>query len=96
MSDDDICLLTAEQAVSLLPEGEYVHNFANPAGGLMLGCDYERADAIKALSEAKRIEIGGEGCKRIKHPLAVWDKNDRLTFFAADMAKVEAFEKALT
>lgn len=90
MSDEKV-VLTPEQAEALLPEGEYVHNFANPAGGLMVGCDYDRTDAIKALREAKLIEIAGPGAMRMKHPIAVWANDTRPTFFAADMAKVEAY-----
>lgn len=91
---DEKVFLTPEQAESLLADGEYVHNFVS--GGMMLiGCDYGRAAAIKAFRNAKQIEIGGESCKRMSHPIAVFDANDHLSFFAADMAKVEAFEAAV-
>lgn len=91
---DEKIFLTPEQAESLLADGKYVHNFVS--GGMMLiGCDFERASAIKAFKSAKQIEIGGESCKRMGHPIAVFDANDHLSFFAADMAKVEAFEASL-
>ena len=91
MSDARI-ILTPDEAISLLLEGDYIHNYANPRGGLFLGVDYDREDAIEAFRKAKQIEIGGPGCKSMGHPLAVWESDDRVTFFAADMAKVEAFE----
>lgn len=92
--DDDKVIITADEAASLLQDGKYVHNYANPAGGMLLGVDYDRDDAIEAFRKAKQIEIGGPGCKAIKHPLAVWGDDNHVTFFAADMAKVEAFEAA--
>lgn len=94
MAKDDKVIITAEQAESLLNEGEYVHNFIS-TGTMFLGCDFERADAIDAFKKAKQIEIGGDGCKRMKHPIAVFDHNGKLSFFEADMAKVAAMEAAL-
>lgn len=94
MSDDNKVILSPEQAEALFPEGEYVHNFVNPGAGLMIGCDYDRADAIKALQEADSIELAGPGAMGMKHPIAVWDKAGKLSFFAADMAKVEALSAA--
>lgn len=94
-SDDKVVILTPKQAEALLPDGNYIHNFANPSVGMMIGCDYERSDAVRALREAKQIELGGEQSKALKHPIVCWHTEKRLTFFAADMAKVEAFETAL-
>lgn len=93
MEPDDKLLITADEAESLLDDGEYVHNFID-SGMVILGCDFERDSAIKAFKAAKSIEIGGEGCKRMKHPLVVFDQDGRHSFFAADMDKVEAFEAA--
>ena len=95
MAKDNKVILTPEQAEALLPEGEYIHNFANPGAGMLIGCDYDRPDAIKALRGAKRLELGGEQSKALNHPIICWHTAGRLTFFAADMAKVEAFEALL-
>ena len=89
MSDDRI-LLTADEAISLLPEGEYVHN--TTGGMIMIGCDYSRESAEKSLREAVQIEIGGPMCKAMRHPLVTWDSPHHCTFFEADMDKVAAFE----
>lgn len=93
---DDVLIITAAEAEALLIDGaEYIHNYANPAGGLMIGVDYERDDAIAAFRKAAQIEIGGSGCKSMRHPIVVWDNlPGRYTFFEADMAKVEALEAA--
>lgn len=94
MSHDDKLLLTPEQAINLLADEGDIHNFIQ-SGMLFLGCDFSRDDAIKAFHDAKSIEIGGENCKQMRHPLAVYDRGDKLSFFEADMAKVEAFEAAI-
>lgn len=36
------------------------------------------------------------GCKRMRHPIVVWDSETHFTFFEADMDKVNAFEAART
>jgi len=93
MSDEKI-LLTADEAISLLPAGEYVHNYKNPAAGMFVGIDFEREDAEKHIREAVQREIGGPGCKSMKHGLVVWKTDRDLSFFETDMAKLEAMEAA--
>ena len=86
-------IITPAEAESLLIDGaDYVHNYLNPRGGVFIGCDYQRADAIAAFEEAVGIEIAGPGCKSMKHPIAVWKTENDVSFFEADMAKVERFE----
>lgn len=85
--------LTAEQAVSLLHDGEYVHNMRGGIG-LMMGADWSREEAEKAFRDAESIELGGPNAYAMKHPIAVTEKSGRLSFFEADMDKVAAFEAA--
>jgi hypothetical protein len=93
-STDDRLFITADEAESLLTdEGEYVHNFVD-GGMMMLGCDFERDSAVKAFKAAKSIEIGGPGCKAMRHPIVVFEPDGRHSFFEADMDKVAAFEAA--
>ena len=91
MTDEKI-LLTADEAISLLPEGEYVHNFVNNVPGMFIGCDYERAEAENHIRKALQCEIGGDACKGMKHGLVVWTSKNSLSFFATDMAKLAAME----
>lgn len=93
MSDDRI-FLTPEQAETMLPEGDTVHCYRNP-NGMLIGADWDRADVIKAFATAREIEIGGQGCRAVRHPLVVTQTDNRAMFFEADMDKVEAFEAAL-
>ena len=91
MSDDEKCIITPDEAASLLPEGDVIHNFVQ-ADFMFIGADYDRADAIEAFRKAKSIEIGGVACKRMKHPIVAWRTDRDYSFFEADMVKVAAFE----
>lgn len=95
MSDEKI-ILTPDKAESILVEGERVHSYANPGPGMFIGCDYDRADAIKAIHSALQLEIGGEYCKRMKHALCAWTSKTRVVFFETDPAKVEALARSGT
>ena len=88
---DDKMIITPEDAEGLLPEGDTVHNFIQ-SGNTFLGCDFGRDAAVKAFKNASLIEIGGPACKRMRHPIVVWEPDNRYSFFEADMAKVEALE----
>jgi hypothetical protein len=94
MASDNKILLTADEAISLLPSGETVHNYVNNVSGMFIGCDYDRADAEKHIREAVQREIGGDGCKSMKHALVVWSSNTRMSFFETDMVKVDELERA--
>jgi hypothetical protein len=94
MAADDKIILTADEAISLLPAGDDVHNYVNNIPGIFIGCDFSRADAEKHIRSAVQCEIGGSGCKGMKHALVVWATNNRMSFFATDMAKVEEMERA--
>src|SRR6185369_14158525 len=89
---DEKIILTPDEAIELLPSGEHVHNFANHGTTLLAGCDFERGDAIAALRKAIQIELGGEHCMSMKHPIVAWDSKTHCSFFEADMTKVEALE----
>jgi hypothetical protein len=58
---DERVILTPEEAEGLLCDGPHVHNYTR--GPIFIGCDYERADAVKAFKTAKLIEIAGEIAK---------------------------------
>ena len=92
MAKDDKIVLTADEAISLLPEGEYVHNYVNPTGAMFIGCDYDRDEVERHIRSAHQCEIGGPGCQSIKHGLVVWKTNKSLSFFETDMEKLKAME----
>jgi hypothetical protein len=82
--------LTPDEAISALPEGEYVHN--TTGGMIRIGVDYTRAGAEEALRTAHKIEIGGPACRAARHPIVMWDSPTHCTFFEADMDKLDALE----
>lgn len=88
------CVLTADQAIAMLDDGEYVHNMRG-GGGFAMGADWSRAEAERAFRDAERIELAGPTARAMKHPIAVTEKSGRLSFFSADMEKVDAFERGL-
>ncbi len=92
--DAEKITLTPDEAESLLPEGDTVHNYLNPGAGLMMGCDFSRESAVEALSKAVQIEIGGDGCKGMGHALVVWDTEKSYSFFEADKGRVAEMEAA--
>lgn len=91
MTDEKI-MLTADEAIGILPDGEHVHNYVNPSAGMFIGCDYDRADAEKHIRNAIQREIAGPGCQGMKHGLAVWSSKTRVSFFETDMPKLKAME----
>jgi hypothetical protein len=93
MSDTNLTL-TPDQAESLLPPGERVHSFINPACGLV-GCGVARHRAIARIREAKLLELGGPSAKQMGHALVVHDCIRGYSLFETDMEKVEAMERRL-
>jgi hypothetical protein len=90
---DDIDI-SAEDAISLLADGETVHNFS--AGPAMIGADWPRDDAIEAIKTATMILLATVStfARGLKHPIFIEQPNGRRSCFAADMEKVAAFERS--
>jgi len=61
MDTDERTTLTYEEAVAFLPDRDEIHTFRNPAPGMMIGCDWERAHVLAALGEAEAEGIGITG-----------------------------------
>ncbi len=90
--DDDKLIITPDQAINALLDGDTVHNFTQ-SSPMIIGCDYSREHAIKAIHEADHIELGGDACKSLKHPIVVW-KGGRYSFFEANMDAIEKLEQS--
>ncbi len=63
--------LTVEQALAVLPEGDEIHVFSNPSGGVLVGADWRRADVEKEIRGAKVREIGGPASVGMGHGLVL-------------------------
>ena len=64
--------LDAEQAASLIADGEEVHTF-RAGGAILIGADWERAEILEIL-RIYTPEIGGEKCRAMNHGIAVRDE----------------------
>ena len=62
--------LTTEQAISVLPDGEYVHTFRG-GGGLIIGADWKRADIVEAITKAGTVYLTGAGSRSMKHGICI-------------------------
>lgn len=82
MSADEKVIYTAEQAIALLPDGESVHVFTNPAG-MLLGADWERAEVEKLIRAAPQREQAGETATRMGHGLVVWNEKGDKPYFVS-------------
>lgn len=70
MSDRE--LLSVDEALAMLPAGDDIHTFRNPAGGgMLLGADWSRTEIEKAIRESYRRELAGDLATRMKHGLVI-------------------------
>lgn len=68
MSDDPI-ILSKEQALSMLGDGETIHTFRS-TGLALFGCDWSREQIVEAINE-NECELGGPACQKMNHGLAI-------------------------
>jgi len=73
--------LTLDEAIAALPEGDRIHTYLNPAAGMMLGADWDRAEVLRALRESPEIRVTGDMAQSMGHGIAVWERN-RIVFIA--------------
>lgn len=90
--------LTPEEAVSILPNDEYVHTFYNNAFCLV-GADWNKKEIIEKLNEPNVfIELTGEQARGMNHGMCVYSKaakfQDQILFIETDEEKLTAFEKS--
>ena len=76
MSDERV-FLSFEEAVKMLPDGEYIHTFRNPGAGLMVGADHDRTELLEKMKESD-LELSGEAATAMKHGLVLFDDNGPL------------------
>jgi hypothetical protein len=83
--------LTYEAAVALLPDGDTIHTFVNPAGGMMVGADWSRESVLDLLKTGKP-ELSGEMATSMGHGIVAWRKivNDDELFDPLFIATKEA------
>ncbi len=87
--------ITVDEAINLLPEGDYIHTFFNMPFGL-LGADWSREDIINKFKSSDKIELTGEQARSLGHGLAVYNndtkKQSEILFVETDMKKLLSFD----
>ena len=58
--------LTAEEAISILPDGEYVHT-TYQTGFVFVGADWDREDIIDKIQNSEKREITGPNARAMGH-----------------------------
>ena len=90
--------ITAEQAISVLPDGDSVHTFYNPGFGLV-GADWSKEDITDKLRSSDIIELTGPAARGMGHGICVYNKDAKfqsdILFIETDEARVSALEKEL-
>lgn len=64
--------VTFEEAEQMIGDGERIHTFRNPAAGVMLGCDWDRADILDHVKKYG-AELSGPSATAMKHGLVLMD-----------------------
>lgn len=83
--------ITYDQAVSILPDGEYVHTFINGGFGLM-GADWSREEILDKLQKSEVIELTGEKARSMGHGMCAYNKNAK---WQSDLLFIETNEERL-
>ena len=95
LANEERVFLTAEQAIGLLPEGDYVHTFRNSAG-MMLGADHSRAGIEQEIRDAEKRELAGGLAAGMGHGLVLFPKGAQyqrdLLFVATSKEALAALE----
>ena len=68
---EEIVILSKEEAVSMLPEGDTIHTFRS-VGSTLLGADCDRKELI-AKFDKYEIELSGPMATQMKHGIAIRD-----------------------
>lgn len=85
--------LTADQAESLLPDGENIHTFRNTSGAL-IGCDWHRESILSALKQhEKTIELTGHVATSMRHGIVINDGS--ALFIETDKIKLDDFNNSI-
>ncbi len=90
--------ITAEQAISILPDGESVHTFYNPGFGLV-GADWSRESMIDKLRKSDFRELTGDQARSMNKGLCVYDKTTKyqgdILFVETDHERLDKLESEL-
>jgi hypothetical protein len=81
-------LLTYDQAVALLADGDSVHTFLQGPLGMLIGADWSREKILALLRDTDRREVTGPQAQAMGHGLAAW-RGDEPVFIETAAATAE-------
>lgn len=87
-------IITSEEAIELLPEGDEIHTFYNMEG-MIFGADWKREDVIEKLEAVDVIELTGECARSMEHGICAYNHGcfqGAILFIETDMEKLNAFD----
>ena len=87
--------ISADEAIAILPEGEYIHTFRE-SGLALIGADWLREEIIELIRKSDCLELTGEGARSMGHGLAIYDHDAKMQsdilFVETDMEKLQALD----
>ena len=87
--------ISDDEAIALLPEGEYIHTFRE-SGLALIGADWLREEIIELIRKSDCLELTGEGARSMYHGLAIYDHDAKMQsdilFVETDMEKLQALD----
>ena len=87
--------ITAEEAVTLLPDSDNIHTFIQTPVAL-LGAEWSREYIIDKLKTSDKIELAGEEARGLGHGLAFYNNDAKnlseVSFVETDIKKLFRFD----
>ena len=87
--------ISYEEAVSLLPDGEYVHTFYNASFGL-IGADWSKDEILDKLRKSDVIELTGSQARSMGHGMCAYNNDTKwhsdILFIETDAEKIEKMD----
>ena len=77
-NDDAAVELSYEEAVALLPDGDYIHTILD--GGILVGANWSRTEILDLLARSPRRDVTGPEAQSMGHGLCAYEANGRPVF----------------
>ena len=87
--------ITYDEAVNLLPAGDYVHTFYNHPFGL-IGADWSKEEILDKLRKSDVIELTGNNARAMNHGMCAYNKDAKwqsdVLFIETDAERLEKMD----
>jgi hypothetical protein len=87
--DDEPVVLTFDEAVAMLPDGEEIHTFRSSVPNLLVGAHWPRAELICYLRNS-HIELSGPSATSMGHRIAAKERDEWLFIETREPSTTEA------